>query len=111
MKAVTKKVKEIKEIKIPSDFYDVVEALDGADGWAERVVLYCDNGLCAVLEATGLANRNVRGSYGGGAKLKSLMRRRKDGYAAVIDVIKKFCVKRGIKVLVARVVTTYEELK
>jgi hypothetical protein len=111
MKAITKKIREIKEIRIPADFYDAVEALNDADGYMERVVLYFDNNLCTVLEATGLANRNNRGSYSGGAKLKGLMDRRKDGYAAVMGVIKTFCKKRNIKVLVARVTTTYEEIE
>jgi hypothetical protein len=104
-----KKLSEITEVKIPSDFDEMVDALSSADGFMERVVLYCDRDLCTVLEEMKFANRNVRGSYGGGKALTELYR--KEDYKGVYEAVVKFCKKNNIKVLVARVSVAYEEVK
>ena len=104
-----KKLSEVAEVRLPDDFCDVVDALRRADGWMDRVVFYFSENLRVVLEEMKFANRNARGSYGGGAKLKSLYD--KKGYEAVEAAVIKFCKKRKIKVYKTRIEYHYEEVK
>lgn len=95
----------ITKVTLPSDFEEVVDALSTADGWMDRVVLYTDQNLNHVLEAMKYANRNARGSYGGGAGLKNLYR--KKGYIAVQEAVVKFCKKYNIEVYTTQLTRQY----
>lgn len=102
-----KKLKEIKEVKLPVDFCDLVDTLSAADGFTDRVVLYCDENLRAVLEAMKYANKNIRGSYGGGRALTMLYEAK--GFFAVEKAVIKFCKKHKIKVFRTKITYHYEE--
>lgn len=104
-----KKLNEITQVTLPDDFADMIDVLSNADGMMERVVLYCDENLRVVLEEMKFANRNIRGSYGGGEKLSRLYRNK--GYQAVHEAVVKFCHKNNIRVMLTRVTHTYEEVK
>ena len=104
-----KTLKKITSVTVPADFDEVVEALNGADGMMARVVLFCDQDLCTVLEEMKFANRNIKGSYGGGEKLKRLYKDK--GYEAVFEAVVKFCKNKRIKVMKTKVRYEYEEVK
>jgi len=103
------KLNESTKVTLPADFDEVINALNDADGFMERVVLYLDDNLRTVLEEMKFANRNARGSYGGGKKLKNLYK--KKGYEAVERAVVKFCKKNNITVMKTKIRYEYEEVK
>jgi hypothetical protein len=95
---LNRKGEAITQVKLPEDFTDMLSELSHADGFMDRILLMCDDNLCTVLEEMDIANKNIRGSYGGGKKLHAILDRSKRSFEAVREEVIAYCKKRNINV-------------
>lgn len=100
------KFEDIKEVKIPGDFDEIVSILVESDGFVARAVIY-NTTVATIMSEMGFASKNAKGSYGGTEKLRKLYKKEDD--IGVLKAFKAFCREKGIKMFMARVV--YDEVE